>query len=165
MSEHERCIGESDEWYTPMFIFEALGEVFDLDVASPCKNHWVPAKKVFTQEDDGLSQKWEGFVWMNPPFGGRNGQVPWLKKFMEHSNGICLVAARTSAGWFHEFAPQADAILFPKGKTKFVRPDGSVGGSPGTGVVLMAKGHRAQQALKNSGLGIYLELNNGADHV
>jgi hypothetical protein len=27
--------GESDEWYTPKYIFDALGLRFDLDVAAP----------------------------------------------------------------------------------------------------------------------------------
>lgn len=27
--------GESDEWYTPRYVFDALGVTFDLDVAAP----------------------------------------------------------------------------------------------------------------------------------
>lgn len=115
MSEWEGQ-GESDEWYTPPEIFQALNVRFDLDVASPGKDHWVPADKVITEEDDGLKSKWEGRIWMNPPFGGRNGQVPWLEKFVKHGNGIALVAARTSSGWFQDLIPQCDAILFPRGK-------------------------------------------------
>ncbi|MFC5358019.1 hypothetical protein [Azospirillum himalayense] len=91
---------------------------------------------------------------MNPPFGGRNGHVPWLKKFLEHGNGIALVAARTSAGWFHEWAVKADTMLFPRGKTKFIRPDGSVGSSPGTGIVLLGAGDVANNALRRCGLGL-----------
>ena len=34
MGAYERP-GESDEWYTPAYIFDALGERFDLDVAAP----------------------------------------------------------------------------------------------------------------------------------
>lgn len=73
MAEHERCIGESDEWYTPMEIFDALEEVFDLDPCSPGAGHWVPARKFITKDGDGLAARWDGFVFMNPPFGGRNG--------------------------------------------------------------------------------------------
>ncbi|MDD0974851.1 DNA N-6-adenine-methyltransferase [Pseudomonas fontis] len=162
MSEHENCIGASDDWYTPPFIFDALALKFDLDPCSPGANHWVPAEQVITAQEDGLSRDWNGLVWMNPPFGGRNGQVPWLEKFIAHGNGIALVAARTSAGWFHDLAPQCDGLLFPKGKTKFVRPDGSIGGSPGTGVVLLAMGETACSALRASGLGMYLEIQDAA---
>ncbi len=158
MGEHENCIGGSDDWYTPPELLAALGETYDLDPCSPGPGHWVPAVRVLTKENDGLNAEWDGFVFMNPPFGGRNGHVPWLEKFLNHGNGIGIVRAYTSAGWFHDFAVRADAMLFPRGKTKFVRPDGSVGGSPGHGVVLLAKGQRAKEALKRSGLGLYLEL-------
>ncbi len=157
MAEHEPCIGESDEWYTPREIFDALGEVFDLDPCSPGAGHWVPTRKFITKDADGLAAEWEGFVFMNPPFGGRNGHVPWLEKFLRHGNGIAIVRAYTSAAWFHEHAIKADAMLFPKGKTKFIRPDGSVGKSPGHGVVLLAMGERAKRALRRSGLGLYVE--------
>lgn len=154
MSEHEPCVGESDEWYTPREFFDAFGVSFDLDPCSPGLGHWVPAAKIYTKADDGLAQDWQGFVFMNPPFGGRNGQVPWLQKFFDHGNGIALVAARTSSAWFHDFAPRSELWLFPRGKTKFIRPDGSIGKSPGTGVVLFASGDRASIVLRKSDLGI-----------
>jgi hypothetical protein len=47
----------------------------------------------------------------------------------------------------------AETKLFPKGRTKFIRPDGSVGRSPGHGVVLLGVGEVANDALRNSGLG------------
>ena len=158
MAEHERCIGESDEWYTPKEMLDSIGEIFDLDPCSPGSGHWVPAKNFMTMADDGLASAWEGFVFMNPPFGGRNGHVPWLKKFIEHGNGIAIVRAYTSSKWFHDLAIKADALLFPRGKTKFVRPDGSVGNAPGHGVVLLAMGSRAKLALQNSKLGLYVAL-------
>ena len=59
---------------------------------------------------------------MNPPFGGRNAHVPWLRKFLAHGNGVAIVRAYTSSGWFHEWAIQAETMLFPRGKTRFIRP-------------------------------------------
>lgn len=157
MGEHEPCVGASDEWFTPPEIFEALGLTFDLDPSHPGRGNpfcSVPARHVYTATDGGLAKPWHGLVWCNPPFGGRNGQVPWLRKFLAHGNGIALVAARTSAGWFHDEAVQAETMLFPRGKTKFVRPDGTLGGSPGTGVVLLGVGEVANAALMRSGLGL-----------
>jgi hypothetical protein len=154
MSEWEK-IGESDEWYTPKFIFDALKLQFDLDVASPGVSHWVPALKVFTKEDDGLKQPWIGTVFMNPPFGGRNGQVPWIEKFVKHGDGIAIIAARTSAKWFQDLVPLCDAICFPRGKTKFIRPDGSVGKSPGSGIAIVAIGDKSTKKLQESNLGIF----------
>lgn len=142
--EHENCIGESDEWYTPPEIFEGLGCRFGLDPFSPSHNHWTPADRFITKAEDGLTSDWgRDFVWVNPPFGGRNGHVPALEKFIRHGNGIALVRAYTSAGWFHDLAIRADAMIFPRGKTKFIRPDGTVGKSPGAGIVLLGVGVRA----------------------
>lgn len=155
LMEHEPSVGLSDDWYTPPEIFKALGVRFDLDPCSPGPSHWVPADKVYTIADNGLEQRWGGFVFMNPPFGGRNGHVPWLRKFLRHSNGIAIVRAYTSAGWFHDWMPSAELILFPRGKTKFLRPDGSVGKQPGGGIALIGMGERGVTALMRSGLGIY----------
>jgi hypothetical protein len=159
MAEHEPCIGASDDWYTPPEIFGALGLTFDLDPCSPGHHHWVPARDVYTKDMDGLSLPWFGCVFMNPPFGGRNGHVPWLTKFLDHGNGIAIVRAYTSAEWFHaHVAPRAETLLFPAGKTKFIRPDGSVGKSPGHGVVLIGMGATANSALDRCGLGLFVYL-------
>ena len=159
MGEHEPSIGASDDWYTPREIFDALGLTFDLDPCSPGAGHWVPARKVYTMADDGLAQPWEGRVFMNPPFGGRNGHVPWLAKFLDHANGIAIVRAYTSSAWFHDYIkPRAETLLFPRGKTKFIRPDGSIGKSPGHGVVLIGMGETCNRALERSGLGLFVQL-------
>jgi hypothetical protein len=162
MAEHESSVGKSDDWYTPPEIFAALGLAFDLDPCSPGADHWVPARQVFTKADDGLAQAWHGLVWMNPPFGGRHGHVPWLQRFLDHGNGVAVVRAYTSAGWFHDWAVRADAMLFPRGKTKFIRPDGSVGTAPGHGVVLLAMGEVATSALARCGLGLFVRINPAA---
>lgn len=153
MAEHEPCIGKSDDWYTPREIFDALGLTFDLDPCSPGAGHWVPAINIYTKEEDGLAQDWFGLVFMNPPFGGRNGHVPWLRKFLDHGNGVAIVRAYTSSAWFHQWAIKAELLLFPKGKTKFVRPDGSIGRAPGHGVALLGMGPVATAALARSDLG------------
>jgi DNA N-6-adenine-methyltransferase (Dam) len=161
MAEHEPSIGLSSDWLTPKSIFDRLGLIFDLDPAHPgWENPYcvVPVRRIFTVNDDGLRQPWCGTLWLNPPFGGRRGQVPWLKRFFEHADGIALVAARTSADWFHQVVvPNAQTLLFPNGKTKFVRPlDGSVGKEPGIGVVLIGMGETANAALEQSGLGFFV---------
>lgn len=152
-------IGASDEWYTPKYIFDAIGERFDLDVAAPLDGGpHVPADD--WHESDSLNRPWWDFVWMNPPFGGRNGLVPWLDRFFDHGNGIALTPDRTSAPWWQDAAKKADAILFIAGKVKFIRPDGTEGKSPSTGTCLFAAGDRGVAALKSghkNGLG-YLSL-------
>lgn len=157
MAEHEPCIGATDDWYTPPAIFKAIGLTFDLDPCSPGPDHWVPARKVYTSADDGLAQPWAGLVFMNPPFGGRHGHVPWLVHFLAHGNGIAIVRAYTSAGWFHDHVPRADAWLFPRGKTQFIHPERGIGKSPGHGVILIGMGAVAVDALAQLRLGIFVD--------
>lgn len=144
--------GETDEWYTPRYIFDAIGERFDLDVAAPHDGpRHVPTSRWLAS--NSLDIPWQGFVWMNPPFGHQSTKRKWLRKFFAHGNGIALVPDRTSAPWFQEFAPKADAICWVAPKIKFERPDGTRGESPGTGTALFASGQRAARALERSGLG------------
>jgi hypothetical protein len=159
MSKWE-SIGQSDEWYTPAYIFNALNTTFDIDVAAPeCRKYCcTPAKEFITS--DSLIRIWSGFVWMNPPFGGRNGIVPWLNKLAVHNNGIALTPDRTSAPWWQNAAKKSSAIMFINGKVKFVKPDGSTGDSPSTGTTLFAYGYKAKLALyqaEANGLGILLQ--------
>ena len=88
---------------------------------------------------------------MNPPFGGRNGLVPWLNKFFRHGNGIALVPDRTSAPWFQEAWGLADMVLFTP-KLRFLRPDGSEGKSPSNGTALFAAGNKGSMALERAAL-------------
>lgn len=155
MSHWERSVGQSDEWYTPKYIFDALGCCFDLDVAAPQSGPpHVPCVKWHWR--DSLELEWSGFIWMNPPFGGRNGLIPWMDKFLNHANGIALTPDRTSAPWFQNAWRRADAVLFIP-KVKFLRPDGSQGAQPSNGTALWGVGDMAVISLKRAekgGLGI-----------
>jgi len=156
MGEHGNIVDKSNDWYTPLYVFEALGCTFDLDVSAPIEGpRYVPAARWFSER--GLEQDWFGFVWMNPPFGHQSTKLAWLTKFIEYGNGIALLPDRTSAPWWQWAAPQMHGILFVSPKIKFERPDGSIGEQPGTGTTLMALGGRGVQALQRAaaaGLGI-----------
>ena len=146
--------GRSDEWYTPKFVFDALGEKFDLDVASPPHRTHVPCDGSLNSQS--LETPWFGFIWMNPPFGKRNGVVPWMDKFFLHGNGIALTPDRTSAPWFWEAWERADLALFTR-KIKFERPGGGKTNGPANGTTLWAAGDRAELALRraaDNGFGI-----------
>lgn len=147
---HERR-GKSDEWYTPKYVFDALGCTFDLDVAHP-RDHShtaVPALRFFYEA--ALEQEWSGFIWMNPPFGnGDRAKLVWMNRFFDHGDGVALTPDRTSAPWFQRCWERADMVLFVSPKIKFVAPDGSLGEQPGNGTVLWAAGERGVQALMNA---------------
>ena len=148
MSHWEKSKGASDEWYTPANNFEALGERFNLDVAHPAVTHPITPCGVW-YDDHGLYRDWIGFVWMNPPFGGRNSLERWLRRFFDHGNGIALTPDRTSAPWFREAWGRADLALFTP-KVRFIRPNGSTGDSPSNGTTLWASGARAVEALRRA---------------
>lgn len=157
---HWESNSKSDDWYTPKYIFDALECEFDLDVAHPGVFDYccVPAKHVYTV--GSLNLRWDGFVWMNPPFGKRNGITPWLNKINLHGNGIALTPDRTSCPWWQLAAKQADSTLFINGKVKFIKPDGTTGDQPSNGTTLFAYGIRATLALKSAernGLGIVMK--------
>lgn len=142
--------GKSDEWYTPKYIFDALESKFDLDVASPKdRTHTnVPASNFITGES--LKIKYDGFIWMNPPFGGRNGIMPWAEKFIKHSDGIILTPDRTSTEWWQYLARHTDAVLFIQGKVKFIRDDGTIGAQPSNGTTLFGMGEKGIKALEKA---------------
>ena len=81
---------------------------------------------------------------------------PGLRKFLAHSDGVAIVRAYTSSAWFHQWAVKAQTMCFPRGKTKFIRPDGSIGRAPGHGVVLLGMGAVANKALAQCGLGFFV---------
>ena len=114
----------SDDHYTPKWVFDLLNVTFDIDVAAPPGGiPWIPAKRYFTMADDGLSQPWNGLIWMNPPYSNSG---PWVDRFIEHGNGICLLPLATSHWlvklWNHPetrsvmgFEPNKTDMKFHKG--------------------------------------------------
>lgn len=149
----------SNEWYTPKYIFDALGVRFDLDVASPLNRQFVNTPCDDHICTNSLDKIWNGFIWMNAPFGHQKDKFNWLNKFIDHGNGIALTPDRTSAPWWQYSAQKMDAILFVNGKIKFIKPDGTLGEQPGNGTTLFAIGKMAVSALENAqlnGLGLLL---------
>jgi hypothetical protein len=146
---HESPSNKSVEWYTPPWIFERMGIEFDLDPCHPIEQiKWIPAKKRLTSDDDGLKSPWFGRVWLNPPYGKHTPD--WLSKMDSHRNDIALVFARTDCGWFHNSVAKADAILFMKGRVKFVDGLCATGGSgAGNGSMLVAWGEENVRVLES----------------
>lgn len=146
---HDNVNNKSVDWYTPPTIFEDMDVNFDLDPCHPVDRiEWIPVDRTFNIEDDGLTQPWNGFVWMNPPYGKYT--KAWLEKMHKHRNGVALVFARTDTQWYHQYVKYADAILFINKRVKFVDGLGKTAGSgAGSGSMLIAWGEKGIQALKN----------------
>ena len=152
---------KSVEWYTPKWVFDELGIVFDLDPSSPHDHEtFVPAAKKLTIFDDGLSQDWLGTVWMNPPYGR---ETPfWMRRFIDHGNGIALVFSRTDTAWCQEAMRSCDAMLFVGGRIDFEpgHENKHKKSRCGAGTVMFAIGDRCVEALKKlSDRGVFLSNN------
>jgi ParB family chromosome partitioning protein len=107
---------ESVDYYTPSIYVEAARAVMggiDLDPAS-CEeaNQIVKATKFFTIEDDGLSLEWFGKVWLNMPYGKRDGksnQGLWTERAIRAyrarkiEQAVALMNATPDRGWFQPF--------------------------------------------------------------
>jgi hypothetical protein len=143
--------GQTDEWLTPPEILRALGP-FDLDPCAPVNRPWDMAARHYTVEDDGLSQPWEGRVWLNPPYGPQTGE--WLDRLADHGNGVALVFARTETEMFQRAVwGRADAVLFLAGRLYFHRPDGSrAAANAGGPSCLVAYGWPNLSTLRDCGL-------------
>jgi hypothetical protein len=152
LSGHQRPHrGASDTWLTPPEILRAVGP-FDLDPCASLNRPWDTAAKHYTIEDDGLAQRWDGFVWCNPPFGPE--AATWLRRLADHGHGIGLTPARTETRWFvSQVWQHADAVLFLHGRPHFHHADGTRGrANSGAPICLIAYGDLAVQRLLTCGL-------------
>lgn len=134
--------GLTNDWITPKNIIDAFGEGwFDLDPCASLTQPWACAKKSYNVRDDGLAQKWEGNVFLNPPYGHQTDK--WIKKLSQHGTGVAFIFGRTDTRlWQDEIFTTADGYLFLRGRVKFHRPDGTLDpqGNAGAPSVLIAWG-------------------------
>lgn len=153
---HYEAPGKSDEWYTPKYVFDALGCEFYMDVACPEDRTYVSTPAIKFLTSGSLETGWEGFVWMNPPFG--KDKMQWIQKIIDHKNGIALLPDRSSSTWWQYAASHSECILQVNTRIRFIAPDSSRGNNiSGVGTTLFAFGEEAVQTLLNGqkkGLGI-----------
>lgn len=160
MGSHQSRNMITDVWLTPPTIITALGP-FDLDPCAQKERVFETANFYFSKEDDGLTKEWNGFVWMNPPYGSECSK--WLEKLSNHNNGIALIFARTETKSFQKFVwEKASSLLFIYNRLTFYTENGTLGKSnSGAPSVLVGYGSKADERLKKCGIpGKFLQLNN-----
>ena len=158
MGGHHSEKMKNDEWLTPPMIVKELGP-FDLDPCSPVNRPWDTAKKHYTYIDNGIAQKWEGRIWLNPPYGKEAGS--WLRKLGNHKNGIALIFARTETDMFFKYVwKTATALLFIRGRLFFHYVDGTKAkANSGAPSVLIAYDEYNSDILKKCNIeGKYIKL-------
>ncbi len=130
----------SDEYSTPMWIYEKLDSEFrfTLDPCATEENH--KCEKYFTKTQDGLAQPWkQERVFCNPPYSEIGEWVKKAYKETRHKNTlVCmLIPSRTDTKWFHDYILHRAEIRFVKGRLKF----GDGGGSaPFPSMVVIFRG-------------------------
>lgn len=113
---------KSDDWYTPIDLFNSLNEEFNftLDPCASDLNH--KCNKYYTINDNGLLFSWEDeVVFCNPPYSDIKR---WCEKccYEYLSNNITivlLIPARTDTQYFHEYILPYCELRFIKGRLKF----------------------------------------------
>ena len=147
----------NSEWYTPPEFIAAAREVMgniDCDPASSAiANCIVDAEKFYTAEDDSLTQKWSGRVWMNPPYAQPAcGQFAKAitEKFTsgEVQQACVLVNNATETAWFQEMLRVAAAVCFPAGRVKFLDPEGNNTGATLHGQAVIYLGRASEKFKK-----------------
>ncbi|MGJ5813598.1 DNA N-6-adenine-methyltransferase [Paludibaculum fermentans] len=109
------------EWETPRALFEELSAIYGPFTLDPCATQDnAKCARFFTRETDGLTQPWDGKVFMNPPYGRAIGK--WVSKAYEESRRgalvVCLLPARTDTRWWQDYVRRG-YVHFLKGRLRF----------------------------------------------
>lgn len=129
---------------TPADVFGQLNAEFGftLDVCADPEN--AKCDRFFTEEQDGLIQKWEGVCWMNPPYGKQIRK--WMEKAyrsaLEGATVVCLIPSRTDSHWWHDIAMKGE-IRFIRGRLRFC---GAIGDAPFPSAIVIFRNLKADKA-------------------
>ena len=136
---------DSDDWYTPRWVFDGLGVTFDLDVAAPDHGAaFVPATRWLTVADDGLLAEWRGVVWCNPPY---SNPAPWCHKWAAHPSGCILIRADLSTGGPFVAWQSAQAAWVPPKRLQFVSGIGKPSGAVNFSTIMLGRGQVCVDAM------------------
>ncbi len=118
--DNNRFESKKQEYETPDNLFAILDSEFHFTIDVCANQHNAKVEKFYSEEDDGLTQDWEGVCWMNPPY---DKVGTWIKKAYEESRKdncivVCLIPARINNQWWHNYCMKGE-IRFIKGRPKF----------------------------------------------
>ena len=103
---HVHFSSGKDEWETPDDFFAELDATFHFDLDACASPHNAKCSRYFTKNDDALKQRWNGTVFLNPPYGRKI--AAFIRKAYQESllgsTVVCLVPSRTDTHWWHRYA-------------------------------------------------------------
>jgi phage N-6-adenine-methyltransferase len=113
----------SAEWATPQYLFDSLNDQYGPFTLDPCStDDNAKCTRHFTDTEDGLSQRWTGSVFMNPPYGRQIGK--WIRKAYDSvcegdaEIAVCLIPSRTDTAWWHDYCMKGE-VRFIRGRVYF----------------------------------------------
>ena len=113
------------EWYTPKQYIESARKVMgsiDLDPASSKEaQKIVRAAKYYDSKADGLTKKWKGNIWLNPPYSQASDFVDKLLS-SDITQVIALLNNATETAWFARMVRSEKALVFHTGRMRFNCP-------------------------------------------
>ena len=139
---------ERNRWRTPPEVFAYLNGKhgpFTLDAAADEENHlcdiWLGPGG---WQDDALAVVWGGGLigrraYCNPPYDLTREFIAKAEAEVRAGNiysATLLVPATTDVRWWHEYVWEGDRprpgvlVEFSRGRIRFLRPDGTVAGTP-----------------------------------
>lgn len=135
---------KNDLLKTPAYIYKALGP-FDLDPCAGENTNIGAVNYAIERGEDGLTIKWDGLVFCNPPFSVKE---KWIEKMIDHGKGILLLPERGCSPWFGPLAGATGRHFVMGKKIDF---EGGASSNP-TGTCLFPFGVQAYRRLLKCGL-------------
>lgn len=87
---------KTQEWETPRNLFEALDRIFEFTL-DPCASDLnAKCERYYTKKEDGLTQKWFGNVFMNPPFAQLDRWFPKAINELQKNNCQLVISLTPS---------------------------------------------------------------------
>jgi hypothetical protein len=112
-----RNLVHSDNWQTPLILFNQMKEAYDLCDFDPCPLGGLESGF------DGLSVDWEDRCFVNPPYSAKL-KAEFVKKAISEAklgrHSVFLIPVSTSTVLFHEhILPNQVEIKFLRGRINF----------------------------------------------
>ncbi len=139
-----------DVWQTPTEILDMIHPINVDPCAGEDTNIGIDAN--YDKSDDGLSKKWHGRVFVNPPFSQKG---VWLEKVIkERSNTDCIFvltpdSTDTKSWWHNYIAEEADYVWFSRGRIAYINPEtGEKANNPTFGTAISVFGEPEERTVE-----------------